>query len=54
MKKNQQSPNPTGAKGKPFSLAPMSFDDAVRKILSASPAPKPGKNKTKKEPKRER
>jgi hypothetical protein len=35
------NPNPTGKHGKPFSLAPMKFDDALRKILAAPPEPKP-------------
>ena len=34
------SPNPAGKHGKPFSLAPHSFDDALRKILKAKPEPK--------------
>ena len=34
MKKKQLSPNPNGQTGKPFTLAPMKFDDALRKILA--------------------
>jgi hypothetical protein len=33
--------NPAGREGKPFSLAPHSFDEALRKILKATPVPKP-------------
>jgi len=39
-------PNPTGSKGKPFTLAPHSFEDALRKILAAPPEPKDEKPKT--------
>ncbi|MDX6613230.1 MAG: hypothetical protein QOD75_2416 [Blastocatellia bacterium] len=35
------SPNPSGKTGKPFSLAPHSFEDALRKILATPPEPKP-------------
>jgi hypothetical protein len=41
-------PNPAGREGKPISLAPHSFDDALRKILSAPPPPKQEKPKEKK------
>jgi hypothetical protein len=44
MKSNP--PNPAGNKGKPFTLAPHSFEDALRKILAAPPEPKPDKGKT--------
>jgi hypothetical protein len=40
-----QSPNPAGKHGKPFTLAPHSFEDALRKILAAPPEPKPEKDK---------
>jgi hypothetical protein len=43
-----QTPNPTGKHGKPFTLAPMKFDDALRKILAAPPEPKPDKPAKKK------
>jgi len=33
----RESPNPAGSKGKPFTLAPHSFEDALRKILAAPP-----------------
>lgn len=46
MKK--QTPNPAGNKGKPFTLAPHSFEDALRKILSAPPEAKPAKATKKK------
>jgi hypothetical protein len=45
----REIPNPAGNKGKPFTLAPMKFDDALRKILAAPPEPKPDKA-TKKKP----
>jgi hypothetical protein len=38
-------PNPAGNKGQPFTLAPNSFEDALRKILAASPEPKTDKGK---------
>jgi hypothetical protein len=47
MKKNQLNPNPAGNKGKPFTLAPHSFEDALRKILPAPPEPKTDKPKEK-------
>ena len=40
------NPNPAGKHGKPFTLAPMKFDDALRKILAAPPEPKPERKKT--------
>lgn len=40
---SKANPNPRGREGKPFSLKPYSFDDALRKILSAKPEPKPAK-----------
>jgi hypothetical protein len=42
----REIPNPAGNKGKPFTLAPHSFEDALRKILKATPEPKPDKPKT--------
>jgi hypothetical protein len=48
MQKKLQTPNPAGRQGKPFSLAHMNFDDAVRKILAAPPVPKRDKPKPKK------
>ena len=48
-----KTPNPAGKHGKPFTLAPMKFDDALRKILAASPEPraaKPVKKTTKRKP----
>jgi hypothetical protein len=41
-------PNPTGKTGKPFTLAPHSFEDALRKILAAPPQPKTDKPKASK------
>lgn len=41
------NPNPNGKHGKPFTLAPHSFEDALRKILAARPEPKPDKPKKK-------
>lgn len=40
-----EHPNPNGKNGKPFSLAPHSFDDALRKILASPPEPKPERKK---------
>lgn len=40
--------NPAGKHGKPFTLAPHSFDDAIRKILATPPEPKADKSKPKK------
>jgi hypothetical protein len=40
MRQPQRPPNPAGKAGKPFTLAPHSFDDALRKILAAPPEPK--------------
>jgi len=40
-----KAPNPAGNKGKPFTLAPMKFDEALRKILAAPPEPKTAKPK---------
>lgn len=39
------NPNPAGKNGKPLTLAPYSFDDALRKILAAPPEPKPERKK---------
>jgi hypothetical protein len=47
MKKSQPNPNAAGKAGKPFSLAPHSFEDALRKILAAPPEPKDDKPKKK-------
>jgi hypothetical protein len=40
MREAQHNPNPNGKAGKPIILPPISFDDAVRKMLSTEP-PKP-------------
>ena len=45
MEKKPKQPNPAGREGKPFSLAPHSFDEALKKILTASPPPKPESKK---------
>jgi len=45
-------PNPKGREGKPFSLAPHSFEDALRKILTAKPEPKPASKTSKPSPKK--
>jgi hypothetical protein len=53
MKEERNNPNPNGKEGKPFSLAPLSFENAVRKMLSTQPpkaeakAPKPRKKPVK-------
>lgn len=46
------NPNPAGKHGKPFTLAPMKFDDALRKILAAPPEPKTAREKQKLKPRR--
>ena len=48
MKKAANNPNPNGKAGGPISLAPLTLDDALRKMLAAPPEPKP----TKKAPQR--
>ena len=43
---NKQTPNKKGREGNPVSLAPMTFDEAVRKMLNTPPtkaAPKADK-----------
>lgn len=35
MKEQSHTPNPAGKHAEPFSLAPMKFDEAHRKILAA-------------------
>ena len=42
------NPNPAGREGKPFSLAPLSFEQALRKILASPPEPKREAKPTKK------
>jgi hypothetical protein len=37
MKEARPNPNPKGKEGKPFSLAPLTFEDAVRKMLNTPP-----------------
>lgn len=37
MKKEQHNPNPNGKAGNPITLPPMSFDEAVRKMLATEP-----------------
>jgi len=49
-----KNPNPAGREGKPFSLAPHSFDDALKKILAAPPEPKEPKRKANKKPAKKR
>jgi hypothetical protein len=43
--KQKQTPNPHGREGKPISLAPYSFEDALKKILKAEPPRKEAKKK---------
>jgi hypothetical protein len=51
MKEERQHPNPNGKEGKPFSLAPLTFDEAVRKMLSTQPPkPEPKAAKPRKKP----
>jgi len=37
MKEERHNPNPSGKAGKPITLEPMSFDEAVRKMLATTP-----------------
>jgi hypothetical protein len=37
VKKERHNPNPKGKEGNPITLAPMSFEDAVRKMLGTQP-----------------
>jgi hypothetical protein len=46
----RETPNPVSKAGKPFSLAPHSFEDALRKILAEPPEPKPDRKMAKKTP----
>jgi hypothetical protein len=48
--KEARSPNPAGKHGKPFTLAPYSFEDALLKILKATPEPKPERKKAQPKP----
>lgn len=50
MKEERHNPNPKGREGKPISVPPMSFDEAVKKMLSTQP-PK-SEDKEPKTPKR--
>jgi hypothetical protein len=47
----RKTPNERGREGKPMSLAPLSFDEAVRKMLATAPPkaaqPKPQKKTAK-------
>jgi hypothetical protein len=49
-----KTPNPAGKHGKPFTLAPMKFDDALRKILASPPEPKREAKPTKKKASKKR
>jgi len=40
--KQQRNPNPAGRTGKPITLPPTTFEDAVKKMLN-TPAPKEDK-----------
>jgi hypothetical protein len=51
MKRAEHNPNPNGKAGNPITLPPMTFDDAVRKMLSTEPPksePKPVKKPARK------
>jgi hypothetical protein len=46
MKKERHNPNPNGKAGNPITLPPMTFEDAVKKMLGTQPPkdePKPKK-----------
>jgi hypothetical protein len=47
-KTKQRHPNPKGKQGKPFSIAPATFEEAVRKMLSTQPP----KNEPKEKPRK--
>jgi hypothetical protein len=36
-KQANKTPNKKGREGKPFSLAPLTFDEAIKKMLSTQP-----------------
>lgn len=46
--KKADVPNPAGKAGKPIIVPQMNLDDALKKILSASPVPKEAKPAKKK------
>jgi hypothetical protein len=50
MRAKHPAPNPTGKTGKPITLAPLTFDEAVRKMLATKP-PKPEPKAAKPTPK---
>jgi hypothetical protein len=56
MPQMKETANPKGKHGKPITLAPMTFDEAVRKMLSTQPpkseekAVKPPKKAAKSKP----
>jgi hypothetical protein len=50
MKEERQNPNPKGKEGKPFTLEPMSFEDAVKRMLSTPPPKSEQKAKPEKKP----
>lgn len=37
MKANKPAPNPTGKHGKPITLPPVTFEEAVKKMLGTPP-----------------
>jgi hypothetical protein len=40
MKEERHNPNPNGKDGKPITLAPLSFDEALDGLLGVKPEPK--------------
>jgi len=46
------TPNPAGREGKPISLAPYSFEDALQKILKATPVAQPERKAAKPKPRK--
>jgi hypothetical protein len=51
MKGKQHNPNPNGKEGNPISLAPMTFEEAVKKMLGTQPPPPEQKAKPSKKSK---
>lgn len=50
MKEERHNPNPNGKAGNPIEVPPMSFDDAVKKMLGTQPPKVEPKAKPRKKP----